>query len=92
MGEIDVVADGEHRYRARLGTTDGASTEHVVTSDAGLLERVRATAAEEPILVRRVLEVLVEASQTSGNPLPEVIDLRRLDAERPELLPSVPLR
>ncbi|PRY15954.1 hypothetical protein [Kineococcus rhizosphaerae] len=92
MGEIDVVADGEHRYRAALVTADGARSEHVVTSDSELLERVRATEAEEPFLVRRVLEVLLEASENSGNPVPPVVDLRQLDRERPELLPSVPLR
>ncbi|MEZ0164934.1 hypothetical protein AB2L27_09170 [Kineococcus sp. LSe6-4] len=92
QGDIDVWADGEHRYRAVLETSAGRRSEHVVTSDADLLERIHATDAEEPFLVRRVLEVLLDAAETSGGDVPEVVDLRELDRERPELLPSVPLR
>ncbi len=91
-GEIDVRADGEHRYRAVLETSSGERTEHLVTSDAELLERIQATEAEEPFLVRRVLEVLLETVESSGGEVPAVVDLRELDRERPELLPSVPLR
>ena len=91
-GDIDVRADGEHRYRAVLETSDGRRSEHLVTSDAELLERVHATAAEEPFLVRRVLEVLLDTVETSGGEVPAVVDLRELDRERPELLASVPLR
>ncbi|WP_432563127.1 hypothetical protein [Kineococcus sp. SYSU DK003] len=91
-GEIDVVADGAHRYRAVLTSGTGRSSEHVVVSDSALLERVQATEAEEPVLVRRVLEVLLEAAENSAGDVPPVIDLDQLDRERPELLPSVPLR
>jgi hypothetical protein len=92
MGEIDVRADGEHRYAAALTTADGTTTEHVVVSDPDLLERLHATEAEEPFLVRRVLEVLLEAAENSAADVPAVVDLTALDAERPDLLPSVPLR
>ncbi|WP_432541669.1 hypothetical protein [Kineococcus sp. SYSU DK002] len=96
MGEtvpgIDLVADGEHRYLATLRGSDGTRTEHVVTSDPDLLERVAVTPAEEPFLVRRVVEVLLETAETSGGTVPAVVDLRELDAARPELLRSVPLR
>ena len=97
MGEIDVSADGAHRYAAVLTTSAGTRSEHVVTSDPAVLAKVSVTDAEEPFLVRRVLEVLLEAEEASeagGNPpaLPAVIDLRTLDAERPDLLASIPLR
>lgn len=108
-GEIDVVADGEHRYAAVLTTSAGTRTEHVVTSDPDLLAKLSVTDAEEPFLVRRVLELLLdaaeaaEAAEGTGNAggddqgvaapaVPSVIDLRTLDAERPDLLATVPLR
>jgi hypothetical protein len=96
MGEIDVSADGVHRYAAVLTTSAGTRTEHVVTSAPAVLEKVAATATEEPFLVRRVLEVLLaaeEAAEAEGHPapLPAVIDLSALDAERPDLLASIPL-
>lgn len=89
---IDLVADGEHRYLATLRASDGTLSEHVVTSDAALLERVAVADAQEPLLVRRVVEVLLETAETSGGTVPAVIDLRELDAARPDLLASVPLR
>lgn len=97
MGNVDVQADGEHRYAATLTTTGGMVSEHVVTCDSDLLERLEATEAEEPILVRRVLEVLVEAAdaaEADGDiaAVPTVVDLRELDRERPDLLASLPLR
>jgi hypothetical protein len=96
-GVIDVNADGEHRYAAVLTTGAGSRTEHIVTSDSHLLEKLQATAAQEPMLVRRVLEVLLEAEEAAEEQgrlpaLPTVIDLRALDAERPDLLASIPLR
>jgi len=92
VGEIDVRADGEHRYAAALTTNAGSTTEHSVVSDPGLLERLHATDADEPFLVRRVLEVLLDAAENSEGDVPPVVDLRALDAERPELLASLPLR
>lgn len=97
MGDVDVQADGEHRYAATLTTAGGVSSRHVVTCDPELLERLMATRADEPVLVRRVLEVLVEAAdraESDGNlaAVPTVVDLRELDRERPDLLPSLPLR
>ncbi|MFD0482242.1 hypothetical protein ACFQ46_06515 [Kineococcus sp. GCM10028916] len=96
-GAIDVSADGEHRYAAVLTTAAGTRTEHLVTSDTALLEKLQATSADEPFLVRRVLEVLLqaeEAAEEAGHlpALPTVIDLTALDAERPDLLASIPLR
>lgn len=97
MGEVDVQADGEHRYAATLTTSGGARSEHVVTCDEEVLEHAGATSAEEPVLVRRVLEVLLRAAEdaeASGHvaAVPSLIDLRELDRERPELLPGLPLR
>jgi len=97
VGDVDVQADGEHRYAATLTTSGGVSSQHVVTCDDELLERLMATPADEPVLVRRVLEVLVSAAdqaEADGDDavLPAVVDLRELDRARPELLPSLPLR
>ncbi|MCI2238859.1 hypothetical protein MO973_28985 [Paenibacillus sp. TRM 82003] len=97
MGAVDVQADGEHRYAATLTTAGGTSSSHVVTCDAGVLEELGATAADEPVLVRRVLEVLVrsadEAEAAGRTPaVPEVVDLRELDRQVPDLLPNLPLR
>ncbi len=89
-------ADGEHRYAATLTTAGGVSSEHVVTCDERVLAVAGATPAEEPVLVRRVLEVLVRAAdeaEAAGRPsaLPAVLDLDALDRERPDLLPGLPL-
>ncbi|MGI4895612.1 MAG: hypothetical protein ACRYF3_10925 [Janthinobacterium lividum] len=97
MGDVDVKAAGEHRYSASLTTAGGSRSEHVVTTDPQLLERLQATRAEEPILVRRLLEVFVAAAdqaERDGNPtaVPTLIDLGELDRERPDLLASLPLR
>ncbi|MFB9377441.1 hypothetical protein ACFFKU_14815 [Kineococcus gynurae] len=90
--DVDVRADGEHRYVAALIRSTGDESRHEVRSDADLLAELGLTAAEEPFLVRRVLELLAEANEDPGAQVPEVIDLRVLDAERPDLLRSLPLR
>ncbi|NIZ92640.1 hypothetical protein [Kineococcus rubinsiae] len=97
MSDVDVRADGEHRYLAAITTAAGRRTEHVVASDPQLLEELRMTAAEEPFLVRQVVDLLARAADAgeqdgSGATVPEVIDLRELDRERPDLLASLPLR
>ncbi|WP_432547340.1 hypothetical protein [Kineococcus sp. SYSU DK004] len=107
MTEVEVRADGAHRYAAVLTTGSGSSSEHVVTADEELLARLDVTAAEEPVLVRRVLEVLAaaldEAERDDAGPgddpaggraavLPTHIDLAALERERPELLRDLPLR
>ncbi|WP_369054921.1 hypothetical protein [Kineococcus terrestris] len=106
MTEVEVRADGAHRYAAVLTTATGSS-EHVVTADEELLARLDVTAAEEPVLVRRVLEVLAaaldRAERDDAGPgddpaggraavLPALIDLAALERERPELLRDLPLR
>jgi hypothetical protein len=50
---LDVTADGSHAYAAHLGDR----TVRVVVEDATLAE-IGLTAAEEPLLVRRTLELL----------------------------------
>jgi len=96
VSDVDVRADGEHRYRAAITTAAGRRTEHVVVCEAQLLEDLQVTAAEEPFLVRQVVEVLAAAADAgeqdgSGATVPEVVDLRELDRERPDLLASLPL-
>ena len=97
MADVDVQADGAHRYAATLTTTGGVRSQHVVTADPELLARLQATAADEPVLVRRVLEVLAVAADEAeaaddDRAVPAVIDLAELDRQRPDLLPSLPLR
>jgi hypothetical protein len=97
MSDVDVRADGQHRYLAAITTTAGRRTEHVVSLDAQLLAELQVTAAEEPFLVRQVLDVLARAADAgeqdgSGATVPEVVDLRELDRQRPDLLASLPLR
>jgi len=97
MSDVDVRADGAHRYLAVITTAAGRRTEHVVACDEELLAELQVTAAEEPFLVRQVLDVLARAADAgeqdgSGATVPEVIDLRELDRERPDLLASLPLR
>lgn len=80
--ELDVTADGEHRYRARTG--DGRS--YTVTVTAGVLDELHLADADEPTLVRKALELLV--AQDAGE-LPASFTLE--DAERlyPGLLEQV---
>jgi len=97
MSDVDVRADGEHRYRAVITTAEGRRTEHVVACDEQLLAELQVTAAEEPFLVRQVLDVLARAADAgerdgSGATVPEVVDLRELDRQRPDLLAGLPLR
>ena len=96
MSDVDVRADGEHRYLAAITTAAGTRTEHVVASDPQLLAELQLTTAEEPFLVRQVLVLLARAADAGEQDgtdatVPEVIDLRELDREHPDLLPSLPL-
>jgi hypothetical protein len=52
---IDVTADGAHAYRAEV---DGVVRRVVV--DEPLLDRLGLTAVEEPLLVRRTLELAAD--------------------------------
>ena len=90
MTELDVRADGLHRYAATITTDEGTSHEHAVTCDEDLLAELGLGKTEEPLLVRRALEVLARSADPAG--LPGVIDLRELHRQRPDLLPSLTLR
>ena len=97
MSDLDVRADGEHRYVATTASPDGTGTlEHAVLSAPDLLADLGLGPVEEPLLVRRALEQLVRTTQRGpGQPraaLPEVIDLPQLHAENPELLRNLTLR
>ena len=97
MSELDVRADGEHRYAATTTSPDGTGNlEHTVLSDPALLAELGLGRVEEPLLVRRALEQLVRTTQRhgdgAGSALPPVIDLAQLHAEDPDLLRNLTLR
>ena len=96
MSDLDVRADGEHRYAATTTAPDGTTARHEVLSHPELLAELGLGPAEEPLLVRRALEELVRAADRGAGAatggLPAVIDLRLLHEEHPELLRSLTLR
>ncbi|GAA4660541.1 hypothetical protein [Kineococcus glutinatus] len=88
MTELDLQADGSHRYLATTTTADGTAREHTVLCDEELLAELGLGRTEEPLLVRRALETMLRAAGEDGE-LPAVIDLRALGEERPELLDAL---
>ncbi len=80
MTELDIRADGEHRYRASLTTDDGTVSEYVVEVPQGLLADLNLEAADEPTLVRTALEMLLERSHSQ---LPQTFRLDDAEAVHP---------
>lgn len=59
MPDLDISASGAHEYAVTM--TDGASTtDHTVRVSERLLADLGLTAAEEPVLVRRSMEYLLQ--------------------------------
>lgn len=52
--DIDLTADGSHAYKATV-----SGVQHRVVVGDALLESMGVTAAEEPLVVRRTLELAV---------------------------------
>ncbi len=57
--DIDLTADGKHAYRATV-----AGVEHRVVVGDALLASLGVTMAEEPLVVRRTLELAVRQNVT----------------------------
>jgi len=77
MSDLDIRADGEHRYLAGLTTDDGTTNEYVVEVPEALLTDLNLEAADEPTLVRTALELLLERP---GSQLPRTFSLDDADA------------
>lgn len=71
MSDLDITADGPGRYLLALDGSD-----HTVTVSAALLADLGLTAAQEPVLIRRVVELLA----ARGVRPPPVLDLAQLDS------------
>jgi hypothetical protein len=57
--DLDIRADGEHRYRADVTDAHGATGEYVITVPERLLDELNLETADEPLLVRSALELLL---------------------------------
>lgn len=84
--ELDITADGEHRYRTQAGE-DGPV--YRVTVTGAVLEELHLTDADEPTLVRKALEVL--ATQDGSWAVPEDFTLEDAERAYPGLLEQVRL-
>jgi len=59
VSDLDIRADGEHRYLAEVTDEDGASSEYTVEVPESLLDELNLEPADEPLLVRSALELLL---------------------------------
>lgn len=73
--EIDVRADGEHRYAVSV-----AERQHTVSVPESLLGELQLTDADEPVLVRQALELLLV---NGDQDLPASFALTEVEALRP---------
>lgn len=85
MSELDVRAAGEHAYEAEVVSADGATTTSQVAVETDVLVELGATDADEPLVVRRALELVLEV----GGALPERTSLGALGRDYPALLPEL---
>jgi len=84
MADLDVRAAGEGLYEADVVAADGQGSRHLIEADAAALDRLHATAADEPFVVRRALELVLRRSDGVG--LAERATLTELDAAYPGVL------
>lgn len=59
MSHLDIRADGEHRYRADVTGADGKPSQYVVQVPESLLDELNLEPADEPLLVRTALDLLL---------------------------------
>lgn len=75
--ELDVRADGEHRY---VVSGPEPAREHTISVPESLLDELRLTDADEPVLVRQALELLLAKGD---HDLPRDFALTDVEALRP---------
>lgn len=72
---LDVRADGEHRYAVDMVDVSGTARSYAVECPPALLDELSLERADEPVLVRCALELMLAKP---GDPMPERFSL--LDA------------
>ena len=78
---LDITAAGRHVYDVTITHQSGATTAHQVTVPESLLAELRLSAAQEPLLVRASLVVLLEHDPAA---VPERFTLDEVGAAIPE--------
>lgn len=62
MSDLDIRADGEHRYLVSVTADDGSTTEYTVEVPQSLVDELNLEAPDEPAMVRTALDLLLERS------------------------------
>ncbi len=78
---LDIRAGGIHRYDVTITHGSGATTRHCVSVPERLLADLGVSAAQEPLLVRASMALLLEHEPAS---LPERFSLADIDAALPD--------
>lgn len=77
MGNLDITADGEHRYVATVTREDGTTRDYTVQVPTSLLSELNLSDADEPLVVRAALEMILDRPDPT---LPQTFSLG--DAEK----------
>jgi hypothetical protein len=80
---LDVRADGEHRYAVECVDSSGTVRHYEVECPPALLEELSLEPADEPVLVRCALELLLT---TPGDRMPERFSLLEAQDRYPGLV------
>lgn len=80
MPDLDVRAGGEHVYDVVVTDDDGSSREYRVTVPEFLLAQLGAEDADEPTVVRRALELLLDQQ---GGAMPPQFSLDQAEETYP---------
>jgi hypothetical protein len=80
MPDLDVRAGGDHVYDVVVTADDGRTHEYRVTAPASLVEDVGAAEVDEPTVVRRALELLLEHR---GGAMPPQFSLAEVEDSYP---------
>lgn len=79
--KLNIRAADPHSYEVSIRHESGATTHHRVRVDDSLLAELGLSAAQEPVLVRTALDVLIAHSPPS---LPEQFDVTDVRAAVPD--------
>ena len=80
MPDLDVRAGGEHVYDVVVTADDGRAHEYRVTAPESIVEDVGVTEVDEPTVVRRALELLLEHG---GGAMPPQFSLAEVEDTYP---------